>query len=342
MMLRWLKGYKVLACILLVPTLVGVISLTERDALAPHNRTVGPKKLRKLIIKGVRGDITKIAICRCSSDREVRLRRDDGLTTAASIYEPNGSEPRPGILLIHGNTALGRRLAMYKVLAAKLAERGYFVLTFDNPDFGESDDPYRFGTLEALDNDSMFAAAVQYLINNTNVDKHNISVIGHSGGALTALNQGIAMDEVKNIILIGPPRRVRERLTNVDDMNYFWRRLQNTHKFVYGTPIPKWFTADLFSERAQGGAMEEYLEYFLREGHKALMLVDGEHEKEADKLYLEQYYSMLVKPKKFVRLRWSDHYCNTAQSLGLIFYDKRVIHQLVSEVTQWLGKQVTS
>lgn len=337
-MLGWAKLSRVLTGIALVPAVVGVIALTERGVYDPYNRTVGPKGLLKLIIRGVRGDITKITVCRCSPDREVRLRRDDGLTTAAGIYEPDGSERRPGILLIHGNTSLGRKLAMYRVLAAGLAERGYLVLTFDLPGWGESDDPFQFGMLEAVDNDNMVPAAVEYLINKTNVDKNNIAVIGHSGGAMPALKWGITMDEIKKIILIGPPRRVRERMAHTSGINSFWRRFRQTHEFVYGTPIPEWFTADMFAERVQGGAMEEYLDYFSMNGHKPLMLVDGEHESEADKVYLEEYYAMLAKPRKFVRLRASDHYGNTAQSLGVIFYDKGVMHQLVSEVTQWLGR----
>lgn len=333
--------YLVLTAILLVPAVVGLIALTERGVRDPYNRTVGPKGLAKLIIRGVRGDLTKIAVCRCSPDKEVRLRRDDGLTTAASVYEPKGSKRRPGILLIHGNTSLGRKLAMYMVLAAKLAERGYIVLTFDLPGWGESDDPFRFG-MEALDNDTMVAAALEYFINETNVDKNNISIIGHSGGAISALKWGIAMDYVQTIILIGPPRRVRELIANVSDTNYFWRRFQATHTFVYGAPIPQWFTVDMFTEMMQESVMEEYLEYFVTEGHKGLMLIDGEHEDEADKVYLEEYYSVVTKPKKFVRLRRSDHYGNTAQSLGLIFYDRGVIDQLVFEVTQWLGHATPS
>ena len=71
------------------------------------------------------------------------------------------------------------------------------------------------------------------------------------------------------------------------------------------------------------------------------MLVDGELEAQEDKLYLERFAAGVTDPKKFVRLKRSDHYCNTAQSLGLIFYDKGVMDQLVQEIVQWLGQTGT-
>ena len=326
--------HKVLYLLLLILALVTVGALLERGVRDSHNRTVGPKKILKLAFKT--SSLDKISVCLCSPDREVRIVRGDGLVTGGSIFEGAGPGRKPGILLIHGNTGLGRRLAMYPVLGSKLAENGYVVLTLDLPGFGESDDPYSLGTPEALDEFKTVEAAVQYMIKNMSVSTENLTVIGHSRGTVMALDAALNLEEVRKIILIGPVRRWRQRFADLGDRAYFWRRAQETHRFVYGTPFPDWYTADIWNKRVEKFAMEYYLEYFSREGHKPVMFVDGELEGQSDKLYLEKYYAAIEEPKKLVRLKRSDHYSNTAQSMGVIFYDKDVMEQLVHEITQWL------
>ena len=162
-----------------------------------------------------------------------------------------------------------------------------------------------------------------------------MSVIGHSRGARTALKIGSKINEIKKIILLGPPRRVRERSKNRKDVKYFSERFRKTHQFVYGEPIPDWFTHQ-WETKAGPRALEDYMEPFLKEGHKPLMLVDGELEDKRDKMYLEELYSSIKEPKRFVRLSKSDHYHNTAQTLGIILYDKEVITQLTNEIVFWL------
>jgi pimeloyl-ACP methyl ester carboxylesterase len=243
-------------------------------------------------------------------------------------------------VLVHGNTALGQKFAMYKVLASKLAEFGYVVLTYDQLGFGLSDNPFILGpsgAFEAYDRIQMANAAVQHLIGIEHVDKSNLTIIGHSGGAITALKAGLIMNEIRNIILIGPPRRIRERSKMAHHKAYHSERFRRTHRFVYGTPIPEWFTQDM-TYKAGPWALEDYAEPFLMRGHKPLMLIDGEREKDKNKMYLERFYSALAEPKKFVRLRRSDHYCNTAQSRGLVFYDKGVMNELVDHIINWIEK----
>jgi hypothetical protein len=82
--------------------------------------------------------------------------------------------------------------------------------------------------------------------------------------------------------------------------------------------------------------LEDYLTPLATPGHKPVMLVDGEREPEEEKVYLERFHARLSEPKKLVRLHRSDHYCNTAQSLGFVFYDQKVMSQLVNAITSWL------
>ncbi|MGH8568744.1 MAG: alpha/beta hydrolase, partial [Gammaproteobacteria bacterium] len=100
----------------------------------------GPaERLRRLLGKTSAWDL---GACLCGAAQEVTVVRDDGLKLAASIYTEDAGERRPAIVLLHGNTHRGRRLALYKVLASRLAERGYVVLTLDRAGFGESEDPF--------------------------------------------------------------------------------------------------------------------------------------------------------------------------------------------------------
>jgi hypothetical protein len=89
----------------------------------------GPaERLRLLLGKTSAWDL---GACLCGAAPEVTVVRDDGLKLAASVYTEDGAERRPAIVLLHGNTHRGRRLPLYKVLASRLAERGYVVLTLD-------------------------------------------------------------------------------------------------------------------------------------------------------------------------------------------------------------------
>ena len=116
---RWLWRHKRFIIIPVVLTLFGVIPWIERGVRDPHNRTCGPKKIVQLVTR--LSTIDQIGLCCCSSDKEAELRGDDGISTVASIFYRGGAESPPGIILIHGNTASGRKLAMYPVLAYKLA-----------------------------------------------------------------------------------------------------------------------------------------------------------------------------------------------------------------------------
>ena len=79
--------------------------------------------------------------CLCGPQRNVVIERPDGLRISASLYETHDASEFPAVLLIHGNIPDGRNFHVYKVLASKLADRGYRVLTIDIPGYGESDDP---------------------------------------------------------------------------------------------------------------------------------------------------------------------------------------------------------
>ena len=147
---------------------------------------------------------------------------------------------------------------------------------------------------------------------------------------------GLESDEVGSIILIGGRRRWRQRLGDPEYRSYFWERASEIHRFVYGTPFPAWYTTEAWLEGVDFG-YEDYAEIFRRPDHKPIMLVDGEREHPRDKQYFEDLYARLEGVKRFTRLAGSNHYANTAQTLGLIVYDRAVMQQLVDEIDAWLA-----
>ncbi len=277
-------------------------------------------------------------ICTCSADEEVRFRRDDGLTIAASIYSDPSHLPKPGVVLVHGNTHLGRRLPLYKVLGSELADRGYLVLAIDMTGYGESDDPFELGALEAIDNERDVVSAIEYMTTVPEVDKGRIYTVGHSMGSTPALAAGIKEPAVRKIVAIGPARRLTERLSQPSDRDYFWQRARHIRRQVYGRPFPEWFGFDVWLERSRSLDISRFLSHLSAREHKPILLIDGELEAEADKRYLRDLYERLSEPKHYVTIRGSDHYANTRDVGRLVLYDGHVVNETVTLIDDWLRR----
>jgi len=273
-------------------------------------------------------------------DREIKFMAIDGLVIIGSLYGLEIKQMRPAIILLHGNTPLGRKLAMYKILAEKLSERGYLVLTMDFAGFGESDDPFRLGTKEGLDRNKDVDAALKYLKTLTNFDQNRIYVIGHSGGAGAAVSICRRDSSIKGVILIGPPRRVSERSQDPRDMDYFWERAKRSRMEVYGKEFPAWYTKEMYIAMHFGGPKksEKRVGPFSQKVHKPILLIDGELESDKDKIYLQKAFNKMSEPKKYITLANSDHYCNTKSLAGFVFYDKKVIAQAVNAIDRWISE----
>jgi pimeloyl-ACP methyl ester carboxylesterase len=283
-----------------------------------------------------KGSLLDIRMSRCLPDKDINLKRDDGLKVAGSLYGVRGDiREYPGILLLHGNTPLGRKLPIYKVLATKLVEREYIVLTIDFAGFGGSGDPFALGTKKALNSDRAVYTALNYLRALENVNKNKIYIIGHSMGANAAFSVGIKEASIKKIVVIGPARRTTERLLNPHDRNYFWNRWQDNRKIVYRKQFPLWYTKDYWLKTTLDSDMKKYIPYFSQPSHKPLFLIDGEREHKKDKIYLQNFYENITEPKKYLTVPNSDHYFNIEGFCGLNFYDKIVVDRAVDEIDRW-------
>lgn len=257
--------------------------------------------------------------------------QSDGLTIAGTLYgfEENDDIIRPGVIIVHGETRLGRELPIYKILAKKLVEKGYIVLTYDRRGIGESDTPQRIDLASSWDEGNDASQAVLFIYSLKNVDKSKIYAIGHSGGARPVMQVGLEDKRIKKIVLIGPSRRIEERILNKDapDREYFWKR--NSLNRGLEEPMP----LDTFLSTVSQYKML-YNKYKVSD-HIPIFLIDGELESYEDKLYLRNYFDELGEPKKYYTVNDSDHYLNTTSKSNFILYNSKVIDETVNAIDNW-------
>ena len=276
-------------------------------------------------------------------DRKVETRRSGNLRLVAGEYEPPG-DSRATVLLLHGHTPQGSNLAFYRVLGRRLAAAGYRVLAPDFAGFGESDDPFSIPYESGFSGDFDVEAWLDYLESNPNGVDRPLFVIAHSAGVSSGMTVGLQDDLVSGIVGIGPSRRVIEDLADPARVEYWWRRNQRTHRQVYGTNFPDWYTKEIWLGEALGEGttaglkrpMECFLPLLQVEGHNPVLLIDGEREPDKDMVYLQAYYGEMADPKDYHTLARSDHYSNVAHVGKWAIYDRKVVDETVSVLDEWM------
>ena len=274
--------------------------------------------------------VDRLAVCRCQPDSTLHLYRD-GLHLTADVYGLGGDEPRHPVLLLHGLTPYGSDLPVYHALATALARAGYLVVALDFAGFGDSDDPYRLGSEQALDAERDVRAALA-AIETLPVASGPVTLIGHSMGAIEAMGVGLADPRVGAVVTIGPPRRTAEILAREEGRSYHWDRIRRTYDSVYHRPMPAWFTRERFLALKSRRDIERYREAWAREGHVPLLIIDGELESAADRAYLRQYAARVRPPLRHVTVRDADHDLNTGRIGELLYYDRAAVETVVREI----------
>ncbi|MEM8932942.1 MAG: alpha/beta fold hydrolase [Acidobacteriota bacterium] len=329
--------------LLTLPAIVLVAIVALRTAVRteprdPYDRTIGKGRVETVIDRAG----TSTRACRCMPDRSVAIDYA-GFTTHGDLYGTDrladGDRPKASVLLIHGNTARGRRLATYRALASRLAARGAVVFAYDQLGFGDSDDPFGRGPEAArlaYDRTALAVAALARFGDETALDPERITVVGHSGGALPALRLALDHPDVGSAVLIGPPRRVEERSNEPVDVAYFAERFRATYRWVYERELPDWLLPEHLG--AEGPySLEEHLVWptapgLGEAGHVPLLFVDGGREDADELAYMEAFLDRIAEPRSLLRQERSDHYLNTSESLGWVVYDAAVVDELADAI----------
>jgi dienelactone hydrolase len=267
---------------------------------------------------------------------DVRFPSGD-LRIAGTLYTPSPlTGLHPAVVMSHGGTRRGRRLALYTVAARKLAERGYIVLTLDFRGFGDSERPRRFETAADLDFVQDVVAAVDYIATLRNVDTGTISAVGHSFGAGVAVAASLRDHRVSRAISISPGRNTAKRFfgPGAPDPSYPSRRM--SRDMGIEPPIPP----ELFDPHLKAYVAEAILDH---PTHPPVLLVDGAKESPEDLAFLADVAARMTGPKGYVTIPGADHYFGTQPdqdgSVTTARYDAPVMDALVESLDAWLNKK---
>lgn len=137
-----------------------------------------------------------------AAEQRVSIRTEDGVTLAATWYEPS-TRPGPAVILVH---MLNRSRKEWDGVAQRLASEGIGALAFDLRGHGES----TAGPPPAA-GQSGYASMVQdvravrrYLAQRSDVQQSRVGVIGASIGANLAVLEASADGTVASLVLLSP------------------------------------------------------------------------------------------------------------------------------------------
>ena len=270
-----------------------------------------------------------------SSPAKVVNFYSDSLKIVGDLFEAEtseGSRP-PCILLIHGSSPKGRKAPVIQILARKFQEKDYTVLAIDLRAYNDSEDPPSY-TAENFDFPMDVISAIDYLINNTLIDTSRIYIVGHSGGAGAAIgsvNKYGKLNKAKKMVLLGPPRRVKERISepNAKERAYFLKRWKKDMDLSYDI---------IFSEGEKIGKVENIEDLVTMPNHFPLFLIDGEKESKEDLKYLRDLVARSTPPVDYWTIPQTGHYLDAKLMNNELIYKGNAVDLFVDKVDIWLKK----
>jgi dienelactone hydrolase len=200
---------------------------------------------------------------RAGAEQRVSIRTEDGVTLAATWYEPS-SRPGPAVILVH---MLNRSRKEWDAVAQRLASEGIGALAFDLRGHGES----TAGPAAAA-GQSEYAAMVQdvravrrYLAQRSDVQQSRVGVIGASIGANLAALEASADATIASLALLSPSVDYRGlRITEAV------RKLKRPILLVAGDDDP-YASRSARELQKEGGGVREVL-ILNQAGHGTVML----------------------------------------------------------------------
>jgi dienelactone hydrolase len=197
------------------------------------------------------------------AEQRVSIRTEDGVTLAATWYEPS-SRPGPAVILVH---MLNRSRKEWDAVAQRLASEGIGALAFDLRGHGES----TAGPPPAA-GQSAYASMVQdvravrrYLAQRSDVQQSRVGVIGASIGANLAALEASADGTIASLALLSPSVEYRGlRMTEAV------RKIKRPMLFVAGDDDP-YASRSARELQKEGSGVREVL-ILKQVGHGTMML----------------------------------------------------------------------
>ena len=197
---------------------------------------------------------TVVAQLETIKSKEILIVLENGtlITRAELVVPASGKGPYPAVLLIPGSGVADRNeylppevsgieggSKVFWQISTYLAERGFVVLKYDKRGVGENStviNPIVLenATVQQLQKDA--ERALEVLLNQSEVDKENITVLGHSEGAVIAPNLAVFSkykDNIKNVVMLGASAQtlydlvIEKANKKISDARQLWDGNQN-------------------------------------------------------------------------------------------------------------------
>jgi alpha-beta hydrolase superfamily lysophospholipase len=262
------------------------------------------------------------------------------LILAGDLYKSEEASARyPAVLVVHGSTRWGRRLALYPLLAEWLAREGYLVLVMNLRGFGDSQTPTDTSSVLAWDSTKDVSAGLTFLESLDEVDGKQLFVLGHSLGGTWVLKASEKDSRIKKVVALGPGPRLKELSPR--------RREEFRARFSRDRHLEPPISQETFQKIYEATLLEAALEHFKGDLHQPVLLIDGELESEHNKAFLEEQYQQMTHPKRYIGLENAGHYLNVAgleelqrfPRLGdLVVYDRRTLREAVAAIDGFLSE----
>lgn len=165
----------------------------------------------------------------------------DGSRLHGEILIPEGDGPFPGVVMCHGMASDHRAMSPS---AQRLVRRGVAVLTFDFRGHGKSE-----GTLDSgLYRDVI--AAVERLRRHPIIDTDRTGLVGHSMGALAAIQAATSINNLRASVFISSPGDMDGQLAQLWSPVYDKAQQSGSVVVEYprtgSLPMGGWFTGITF------------------------------------------------------------------------------------------------
>jgi pimeloyl-ACP methyl ester carboxylesterase len=211
--------------------------------------------------------------------------------------------PAPAVLLLHGSSPRGRKLGFNKLLAERLRQSGWLVLTPDLRGFGRSGMPGNPTDPAAWSVHQDLVRLVSYARRHPAANG-TVVAVGHSLGGSHLLQLDDTAAELAAVVLIGPSRDA------ADDERSWWRRVRFSADRGIARPIPP--------EVAVAAAEWSDLVRFAADRPPAfrdlpILLMDGEREGERRIAVLREAALLMQPDAVHVTVPDAHHYCGVYQ-----------------------------
>lgn len=255
---------------------------------------------------------------------------DTDLTISFDVWQPSVL-PAPTALLLHGSSPRGRQLGLNLMMAERLREHGWIVLTPDARGFGDSDKPLDVDDPLQWRSHEDIMRLLDYAKHHPHGDG-TVVAIGHSLGASHLVETLSFAPEFDAVVLIGPST------ARYDDSATLWKRL----RFSADRRLGRAVSADILQVRnAREDLIRNAEAWVAGDRLYTMLLMNGSREDGRATEAPRHVADILGHTASHVMVETSHHYCGVYQLPWIdqpIFVRDDVLDRCVSTLVGFLSE----